>query len=419
GRGGMGSVFEAEQDSPRRTVALKVIRAGVISPQLMQRFQYEAEVLGRLQHPGIAQIYEAGVFRAEDQPDHEPQPYFAMELIDGLPITEYCEKNHLSTGERLELLAKVCDAVQHAHQRGVIHRDLKPGNILVTAEAATEASATGSRSEMSHGGQPKVLDFGVARATDSDIQTTTLRTNIGQLIGTVPYMSPEQASGDPGEIDTRSDVYALGVLAYEVLAGRLPYDIRQKMIHESLRVIREDAPAPLSSINRVFRGDVETIVTTALTKEKERRYQSASALASDIRRYLGDEPISARPPSAMYQLRKFAQRNRAVVAGIITTVLALVIGLVGTIWYAVGESEQRARAVEKEHIAMQQEHRANEKAEEATANMKLAVQREAEVTRIAAFQENLLDELQPDRLARSFLDGLREEFSAELGKQGE
>jgi non-specific serine/threonine protein kinase/serine/threonine-protein kinase len=417
GRGGMGSVYEAEQDSPRRTVALKIIRAGVISPQLMQRFQYEAEVLGRLQHPGIAQIYEAGVFRAEDQPDHEPQPYFAMELIDGLPITEYCQVHQLGTRERLELLARVSDAVQHAHQRGVIHRDLKPGNILVVSGTGAESSESGSRSGSAHGAQPKVLDFGVARATDSDIQTTTLRTDIGQLIGTVPYMSPEQASGDPGEIDTRSDVYALGVLAYEVLAGRLPYDIRQKMIHESLRIIREDPPTPLSSANRMFRGDVETIVATALTKEKERRYQSASALASDIRRYLNDEPIAARPPSALYQFRKFAQRNRAVVAGIVTTVLALVIGLAATIWYAAGESEQRALAVDNERIALEQERRASEKATEATANMQLATRRAADVTKIAAFQEDMLEKLEPADLAHAFITGLRDEIARELALQ--
>ena len=198
GKGGMGVVYEAEQDNPKRTVALKVINAGIASSSRLARFFHETEVLGKLQHPGIAQIYEAGTFDV----GAGEQPYFAMELIRGQPLNQYATINDLSTRQRLFLLAGIGDAVQHAHQRGVIHRDLKPNNILVDQS-----------------GQPRVLDFGVSRATDGDIQTTTLRTNIGQLIGTIPYMSPEQAGGDPDELDTRSDVYALGVVAYELLAG--------------------------------------------------------------------------------------------------------------------------------------------------------------------------------------------------------
>ncbi|MCH8315864.1 MAG: serine/threonine protein kinase, partial [Planctomycetes bacterium] len=228
GEGGMGTVFLAEQDKPTRLVALKVIRPGVASANLLRRFEHESQVLGKLQHPGIAQIYEAGTADTGEG----AQPYFVMEYVRGRSLLEYAQGSQLGTRQRLELLAKICDAVQHAHQKGIIHRDLKPGNILVTEE-----------------GQPKILDFGVARATDADIQATTIQTDVGQLVGTIPYMSPEQAGGDVTELDTRSDVYALGVLGYELLAGRLPYDLKDKMIHEAVRVIREDDPTPLSSID--------------------------------------------------------------------------------------------------------------------------------------------------------------------------
>ena len=324
GAGGMGAVYEATQESPRRSVALKVIR-GTLSAQLLRRFEHESQVLGRLQHPGIAQVYEAGSV-TDDR--GEVVPFFAMELIKGVPLTEYAAQKNLGTRERLELVARICDAVYHAHQKGVIHRDLKPGNILVDES-----------------GQPKILDFGVARATDSDIQQTTMQTDIGQLIGTVPYMSPEQVSGDPNDLDTRSDVYALGVIAYELLAGRLPYDLQKKMIHEAVRVIREEDPTRLSSINRTLRGDIETIVAKALEKDKQRRYQSAEALGSDIRRYLKDEPITARPASTWYQAGKFARRNKVLVGGVAATFAVLVAGIIG-----VSLMLQRALEAERDEL---------------------------------------------------------------------
>jgi tetratricopeptide (TPR) repeat protein len=326
----MGTVYLAEQEHPNRTVALKVINPGVASQHLLRRFDHEADILGKLQHPGIAQVYEAGTFDAGSG----AQPYFAMELIEGSPLTDYARHHKLSTRQCLELMVRICDAVQHAHQRGVIHRDLKPGNILVDQT-----------------GQSKILDFGVARATDADIQATTLQTEIGQLLGTVPYMSPEQASGDPDELDTRSDIYALGVVAYELLCGRLPHVVEGKMIHEAVRVIREDDHTPLSSVNRIFRGDVETIIGKALEKDKDRRYQSASAFAADIGRYLRDEPISARPPSTIYQLRKFAKRNKALVSGAATVFVVLILGIVGTSWQAISATYERNRAVKAEDLA--------------------------------------------------------------------
>lgn len=324
GEGGMGTVYLARQHNPEREVALKLIRPGYASRKILRRFALEAQLLGRLQHPGIAQIYEADTFETA----RGPQPYFAMELVRGLPLDTYASEHRLGTRARFELLAKVADAVQHAHEKGIVHRDLKPGNILVTPE-----------------GQPKILDFGVARATDSDIQVTTIQTDVGQLIGTVPYMSPEQVVGDPGAIDVRSDVYALGVVMYELLAGRLPYDLKQMMIHEAARVIREDDPAPLSSINRTLRGDAETIVAKALEKERGRRYQSAAELASDIRRYLDDKPIVARPPSTVYQLRKFARRNKALVGGVAGMFVVLVAGIIVSTGQAIRatSAEQAAR----------------------------------------------------------------------------
>ena len=331
GRGGMGVVFEAEQENPRRTIALKVIRPGIASEQVLRRFKFEAHVLGRLHHPGIAQVYEAGTAEFETASGLSvEQPFFAMEYIRGEPLTTLIARQELVLRQRLELFADICDAVHHAHQKGVIHRDLKPGNILVDDQ-----------------GQPKILDFGVARVTDADIRATTMQTSAGQLVGTMAYMSPEQVAGDSRELDTRSDVYALGVILYELLAGRTPVDVSEKTIPQALRAITEEEPSSLSSINRVFRGDVETIVAKALEKDKERRYQSASALASDIRRHLANQPITARPPSTFYQVGKFAKRNKPVVAAVAIAFVLLSGGLIQV-------TVDRNRAVAAERIAGQQ-----------------------------------------------------------------
>jgi tetratricopeptide (TPR) repeat protein len=325
GEGGMGTVYEAEQDQPRRLVALKVIKPGLAAGDRLWRFEHEAQALGRLQHPGIAQIYEA----SSADTGFGPQPFFAMELIRGLPLQEYAAAHSLSTREKLALMAKICEAVNHAHQRGLIHRDLKPGNILVDET-----------------GQPKILDFGVARLTGSDEQATR-QTDLGQIVGTLAYMSPEQVLGDPLEMDTRSDVYALGVILYELLAGRLPYDVKHRPLHVTMQTIRESDPASLSSIDRHFRGDVETIVGKALEKDKTRRYASAADLGADIQRYLNDEPVTAQPPSATYQLRKFARRNRGLMASIAAVFVVLVAGIAAATYMAVRASraEQDARAV--------------------------------------------------------------------------
>jgi WD40 repeat protein/serine/threonine protein kinase len=325
GEGGFGVVYIAEQDMPSRTVALKILRPGLATRNILKRFEYEAQVLGRLHHPGIAHIYEAG---SADIGGGRRQAYVAMEYIEGKPLTTFAREKDLGVRERLELIAKVCDAVQHAHQKGIIHRDLKPANILVVeSEGSSGASGSGDTGARytSLRAQPKILDFGVARATDPELASTTLQTGIGQLVGTLPYMSPEQVAGESGEVDTRSDVYGIGVLLFEVLAGRLPYELGSRSIPDAARVIREQPPTKLGSINRSLRGEIDIIVGEALEKDKKRRYQSAAALADDIRRFLRGEPIAAKRDSALYVLRKQLRRYWAATL-VAATFLLLLIG---------------------------------------------------------------------------------------------
>jgi eukaryotic-like serine/threonine-protein kinase len=323
GEGGMGTVYEAEQDNPRRTVALKVIRSGFASRELVNRFQHEAQILARLQHPSIAQVHEAGM-------SEDGRLFFAMEFIRGMPLDEYARSHGLDARACLELVARVSDAVQHAHDKGVVHRDLKPGNILVEES-----------------GQPKVLDFGVAHVTAGDLLTISSQTPTGQLLGTLSYMSPEQLSAQPSGLDGRSDVYTLGVIFFELLAHRLPYRLEQLPVHEVARVIGQVEPSRLGSINKVYRGDVEIIVAKALEKDKTRRYASAKDLASDIRRYLRGEPILARQVGTMERTLRWARRNPSIaaLAGVLAGVLVL--GTVGSMLAA----GRFARLAEREHKA--------------------------------------------------------------------
>ncbi len=340
GQGGMGIVYEAEQEEPRREVALKVLHSRIPSAGLLARFRLEAEVLGKLEHPGIARIYEAGTQDMQSG----GQPFFAMERVAGRPLLEFVRGSCSGLVERLELVARICDAVHHAHQKGIIHRDLKPSNILVD--------------ERSSPPQPKILDFGVARATHADVQCAAVETSVGQIIGTIPYMSPEQASGDPEQLDTRSDVYSLGVILYEILAGRLPYDLRGLPIAEMARAIQEKEPVRLGALDPRLRGDVERIAQRALEKERDRRYASAQEMAEDIRRHLRHEPITARPMTTLYQIYKFARRNRALVAGAAVAFAAMLGGTIVSTWQGRMAIKSRNLAEEKTAAARHQAFRA-------------------------------------------------------------
>ena len=324
GSGGMGVVYEAVQLRTNRPVALKVIRPGLASRALLRRFEHEVWVLGQLEHPCIAQIFEADTFTTP----LGIQPFFAMELVRGKPLVAGADAKGLSTTQRLSLLAQICDGVHHAHQKGVIHRDLKPGNIL-----------------LSDAGVPKILDFGVARLSDADSGLATLETQPGQLVGTVPYMSPEQVLGDSRQLDIRTDVYSLGVIAYELLSGRLPHEVRECSIPEAVRRVREELPRTLGSIHASLRGEVETIVGKALAKEREHRYQSAAEFAADLRRFLANEPIIARPATTLYQMRKFAQRHRTTVASLAALAVCVLVGFAVTL--AMYLKAERARAQEQ------------------------------------------------------------------------
>jgi tetratricopeptide (TPR) repeat protein len=344
GEGGMGVVFEAEQARPRRRVALKVIRPGFVSPRLRRRFEQEAQVLGRLQHPGIAQIFEAGL--AEIGADQ--QPYFAMEFVAGQPVTDYASRAGLDARARLELLARVSDAVEHAHQRGVIHRDLKPANILVDAT-----------------GQPKILDFGIARAVDAEGESTRLRTETGQLLGTVPYMSPEQFETNLETLDTRADIYALGVIGFELLTGQLPFELAGKGLLSAARTIREEEPLRLGRVSRALGGDPETIIHKALEKDRQRRYPTAAEMAADIRRYLADQPIRARPPSRAYEFRKLVARHK-LPAALLALLFASIAGF--GVWMSVlytRAEAHRVRAVAAQQAADAAALRADEEARSA------------------------------------------------------
>ena len=344
GEGGMGRVYEAEQDSPRRSVALKVIRPGLMSRSVLRRFTHEANVLGQLKHPAIAQVYQAGTLPAPDGTLGGGQPYFAMELVNGPNLSEWVRERSPRVRETLEMIALVCDGVQHAHQRGVIHRDLKPGNILIEESAGRGPGTVPA--------QPKILDFGIARLVDDATRPAmTQQTEAGQIVGTLSYMSPEQIDGEVGAVDTRTDVYALGVIAYELLSGRLPIDVAGKTIVEAARLIRDTEPRRLGLTDRAYAGDVETIVAKAMEKERERRYSSAGELASDIRRYLNHEPILARPTSAVYQLTKFARRNKPLVGGALIAAAAVVVGGAAAVWQAVAATKQRNVAVAAERRA--------------------------------------------------------------------
>ena len=342
GRSGMGVVYEARQESPERRVAIKVLRADHTSKASLRRFEQEAQVLGRLKHPGIARVYEAGSVTDE----MGRRPYITMELIEGSRLTDHARDASMPVAQRLELLARVCDALEYAHRKGVVHRDLKPGNILVVEDTTErpdlKSAKKGHRAPV---GRPMVLDFGVAMV-GGDLTVSTILTGAGQLLGTLPYMSPEQVAG--GDVDARSDVYALGVIGFELLAGRTPHDLRGKIAPEAARIIREEEPASLASTGRGFPSDVDTIFRKSLEKDPARRYQSACDLAADIRRWLAGEPISARPASAAYLLGKLVRRHRGLATGVAVALASLLLATVFSTVSAINAARQRDRAIAAE-----------------------------------------------------------------------
>src|SRR5947209_18597922 len=330
GEGGMGAVWRAQQTEPvKRFVAVKLIRDGMDSNQVLARFEAERQALALMDHPNIAKVLDGGVTA-------DGRPFFVMELVKGVPITEFCDARRLTPWERLELFVPVCQAVQHAHQKGVIHRDLKPSNVLVALYDDKPV--------------PKVIDFGVAKATGGTLTERTIDTGFGGVVGTPEYMSPEQATFNNLDVDTRSDVYALGVLLYELLAGSPPFsrkELEKKGLLEMLRVVREEEPPrpstrlstaealPTLSANRgteptkltgLLRSELDWVVMRALEKDRTRRYQTAHGFGADVQRYLAGEPVQAHPPSAGYWVRKFVRRNRGRVLATAALTVSLLAG---------------------------------------------------------------------------------------------
>ncbi|MBS2022342.1 MAG: tetratricopeptide repeat protein [Deltaproteobacteria bacterium] len=348
GEGGMGQVWLADQDEPvRRKVAVKIIKAGMDTKQVVARFESERQALALMNHEAIAKVFDGGS-------TPEGRPFFVMEYVAGISLTEHCDLHTLSTRDRIELLCEVCEGVQHAHQKAVIHRDLKPSNILVTL-------ADGKA-------QPKIIDFGVAKATGQRLTDRTLQTALGAVVGTLEYMSPEQADPTGQDVDTRADVYSLGVILYELLTGELPFSSHELRTSDPLELARklrdDEAPRPSVRVSKpsaatqaaarkrgieqpalrsLLKGDLDAIALKALEKQRSRRYGTPSELAADLRRYLRNEPVLAQPPSAAYQVRKYVQRNKPVVAGGLAVLASLVAGVIVSAWQA-----QRARAAERQ-----------------------------------------------------------------------
>jgi tetratricopeptide (TPR) repeat protein len=398
GEGGMGSVYLASQTEPvKRQVALKLIKSGMDSKEVLTRFEAERQALALMDHPNIARVYDGGTTPTG-------QPFFVMELVRGVPITRFCDEHRLGITARLELFVAVCQAVQHAHQKGIIHRDLKPGNVLVTRVDGRPS--------------PKVIDFGVAKAIEQKLTDASIA-DVGRIVGTPTYMSPEQADPASPGIDTRTDVYALGVILYELLVGSPPFDakrFKKGAVLEMLRMVREDEPprpsTKLSSsdalpsiaanraiepakLTRFLRGELDWIVMKALEKDRTRRYETANGFARDIQRYLAHEVVEARPPSAAYRMRKFVRRHRGIVTAGVAVAAALLVGIVGFAWQARIARSQRDRAVAAEDQASK---------------------RADELQKVTDYQAKMLQQIDPAQAGVMLMTDLRNRHSASLEK---
>jgi len=393
GEGGMGQVWLAEQQQPvHRRVALKLIKVGMDTREVVGRFESERQALALMDHPAIAKVFDAGS-------TPEGRPYFVMEYVDGLPINQYCDRHRLTMRQRMELFIQVCEGVQHAHQKAIIHRDLKPSNILVTEVDGRPA--------------PRIIDFGVAKATSQPVDAATMFTQFGAPIGTIGYMSPEQAGSGGEDIDTRSDVYSLGVVLYELLVGALPLDLKKLATDEALRRLRDqDAPPPstrlrllgdesmvtaqtraqdrsvdLPTLTRQLKGDPDAIVLKALEKDRARRYGTPSELAADVGRYLRDEPVQARPPSRAYQLRKLARRNR----GLVISAAAILLTLIAA---TVISTREAIRAVRAERSA--------------AASLKESQEETAKAQAVNSFLQDMLQSADPHSVGKTDPDAGRD-----------
>jgi serine/threonine protein kinase/WD40 repeat protein len=385
GEGGMGEIWVAKQTAPvKRKVALKLIKTGMDSRAVLQRFEQERQALALMDHPNIAKVLDGGITPTG-------QPYFVMELVNGLPLNKFCDELKLTLNERLELFVPICQAVQHAHQKGIVHRDLKPANILVTMIDGKPV--------------PKVIDFGVAKATSGKLTEETMSTGFGAVVGTLEYMSPEQAGFAGEDIDTRSDIYSLGVILYELLTGLRPIDskrLKKAALNEMIRIIREEEPSKPSirlstddslpslaavrqiepkKLTALLRGELDWVVMKCLEKQRERRYETANGLARDVQRYLTNEAVEARPPSTGYRMRKFIHRNQVMVAAVSAVAVALVIGIIGFAWQASIANHERTLADQQRDKADKARVEADEQRELAQDRLYDSLFREARVLR--------------------------------------